>query len=155
MVEFIISYTLYYSIILYISTYLVSEPVLACRARRVPRAVRRAASLARPGTGREVCPVAGGATQARRDSLEFGGGGPAAALQEYAARKWGPSPLSPPLGAALGPALGPVGLRPVSAAPGAETAKYRCPHARDQPARLSPHPFGSHVSYEAVCQHAH
>lgn len=51
---------------------------------------------------------------ARRDSLEFGGG-----LQEYA-RKWGPSPLSPPLGA-----LGPVGLRPVSAAPGAETAKYR------------------------------
>lgn len=71
----------------------------------------------------EVCHVAGGA--ARRDSLEFGGGGPGAALQEYAARKWGPSPLSPPLGAALGPALGPVGLRPVSAAPGAE-AKYRC-----------------------------
>ncbi|XP_026726399.1 maternal protein pumilio isoform X3 [Trichoplusia ni] len=62
-----------------------------------------------------------GAGTARRDSLEFGGGGPAAALQEYAARKWGPSPLSPPLGAALGP----VGLRPVSAAPGAETAKYR------------------------------
>ncbi|XP_037964246.2 maternal protein pumilio isoform X3 [Plutella xylostella] len=53
---------------------------------------------------------------ARRDSLEFGAG----SLQEYA-RKWGPSPLSPPLGAALGP----VGLRPVSAAPGAETAKYR------------------------------
>ncbi|XP_068629045.1 maternal protein pumilio isoform X2 [Battus philenor] len=60
----------------------------------------------------------GGGVAARRDSLEFGGGGPAAALQEYA-RKWGPSPLSPPL------ALGPVGLRPVSAAPGAETAKYR------------------------------
>nr|XP_037872005.1 pumilio homolog 2 isoform X3 [Bombyx mori] len=59
----------------------------------------------------------GGASGARRDSLEFGGGG---ALHEYA-RKWGPSPLSPPLGAALGP----VGLRPVSAAPGAETAKYR------------------------------
>ncbi|CAG5036365.1 unnamed protein product [Parnassius apollo] len=59
-----------------------------------------------------------GTVGARRDSLEFGGGGPAAALQEYA-RKWGPSPLSPPL------ALGPVGLRPVSAAPGAETAKYR------------------------------
>lgn len=59
--------------------------------------------------------VSGGGT--RRDSLEFGG-----SLQEYA-RKWGPSPLSPPLGAALGP----VGLRPVSAAPGAETAKYRCP----------------------------
>ncbi|KAL0849892.1 hypothetical protein ABMA28_011823 [Loxostege sticticalis] len=65
-------------------------------------------------------PQPGGAGGARRDSLEFGGGGPAAALQEYA-RKWGPSPLSPPLGAALGP----VGLRPVSAAPGAETAKYR------------------------------
>ncbi|XP_052737302.1 maternal protein pumilio isoform X6 [Bicyclus anynana] len=61
----------------------------------------------------------GAAAGARRDSLEFGGG-PAGALQEYA-RKWGPSPLSPPLGAALGP----VGLRPVSAAPGAETAKYR------------------------------
>ncbi|XP_014354788.2 maternal protein pumilio [Papilio machaon] len=59
-----------------------------------------------------------GGAATRRDSLEFGGGGPAAALQEYA-RKWGPSPLSPPL------ALGPVGLRPVSAAPGAETAKYR------------------------------
>ncbi|XP_013148424.1 PREDICTED: pumilio homolog 2-like, partial [Papilio polytes] len=59
-----------------------------------------------------------GGAGTRRDSLEFGGGGPAAALQEYA-RKWGPSPLSPPL------ALGPVGLRPVSAAPGAETAKYR------------------------------
>lgn len=65
----------------------------------------------------EVCRVTGGASGARRDSLEFGGGG---ALHEYA-RKWGPSPLSPPLGAALGP----VGLRPVSAAPGAETAKYR------------------------------
>lgn len=65
----------------------------------------------------------GGGSGARRDSLEFGGGGPAAALQEYT-RKWGPSPLSPPLGAALGP----VGLRPVSAAPGAETAKYRCRH---------------------------
>lgn len=63
--------------------------------------------------------VAGGGAGARRDSLEFGGS--AGALQEYA-RKWGPSPLSPPLGAALGP----VGLRPVSAAPGAETAKYRC-----------------------------
>ncbi|KAJ0181368.1 hypothetical protein K1T71_003453 [Dendrolimus kikuchii] len=62
----------------------------------------------------------GGGSGGRRDSLEFGGGGPAAALQEYT-RKWGPSPLSPPLGAALGP----VGLRPVSAAPGAETAKYR------------------------------
>lgn len=62
--------------------------------------------------------VAGGA---RRDSLEFGASTSASALQEYA-RKWGgPSPLSPPLGAALGP----VGLRPVSAAPGAETAKYR------------------------------
>lgn len=62
--------------------------------------------------------MVGVAGAARRDSLEFGGG-----LQEYA-RKWGPSPLSPPLGA-----LGPVGLRPVSAAPGAETAKYRyLPH---------------------------
>lgn len=70
----------------------------------------------------EVCRVTGGASGARRDSLEFGGGG---ALHEYA-RKWGPSPLSPPLGAALGP----VGLRPVSAAPGAETAKYRSVRAR-------------------------
>lgn len=74
----------------------------------------RAESGAESGARRYV--VAGGATAARRDSLEFGGG---AALQEYA-RKWGPSPLSPPLGA-----LGPVGLRAVSAAPGAETAKYR------------------------------
>lgn len=65
--------------------------------------------------------VAGGGAGARRDSLEFGGS--AGVLQDYT-RKWGPSPLSPPLGAALGP----VGLRPVSAAPGAETAKYRCTH---------------------------
>lgn len=67
-------------------------------------------------SGVERYVVAGGVS-GRRDSLEFGGSG---ALHEYA-RKWGPSPLSPPLGAALGP----VGLRPVSAAPGAETAKYR------------------------------
>lgn len=70
--------------------------------------------------------VVAGGVSARRDSLELGGavGVGVGALHEYA-RKWGPSPLSPPLGAALGP----VGLRPVSAAPGAETAKYRyTPH---------------------------
>ncbi|OWR43110.1 putative pumilio [Danaus plexippus plexippus] len=61
-----------------------------------------------------ACAGGAGGPAGRRDSLEFGGG-----LQDYT-RKWGPSPLSPPLGA-----LGPVGLRPVSAAPGAETAKYR------------------------------
>lgn len=86
-----------------------------------PAPTHPAASAAPPQAAQTQQPQPGGATQARRDSLEFGGGGPAAALQEYAARKWGPSPLSPPLGAALGP----VGLRPVSAAPGAETAKYR------------------------------
>ncbi|XP_021181803.1 maternal protein pumilio isoform X5 [Helicoverpa armigera] len=86
-----------------------------------PAPAHPAASAAPPQAAQPQQPQPGGATQARRDSLEFGGGGPAAALQEYAARKWGPSPLSPPLGAALGP----VGLRPVSAAPGAETAKYR------------------------------
>ncbi|XP_034824140.2 maternal protein pumilio-like isoform X2 [Maniola hyperantus] len=73
-----------------------------------PASAQQQQQQAQPGAG----------VGARRDSLEFGGG-PAGALQEYA-RKWGPSPLSPPLGA-----LGPVGLRPVSAAPGAETAKYR------------------------------
>ena len=70
--------------------------------------------------------VVAGGVSTRRDSLELGGavGVGVGALHEYA-RKWGPSPLSPPLGAALGP----VGLRPVSAAPGAETAKYRyTPH---------------------------
>ncbi|GBP39553.1 Pumilio homolog 2 [Eumeta japonica] len=77
-----------------------------------------------------LCVVAGGvgvggagAAGTRRDSLEFGATA-AATLQEYT-RKWGPSPLSPPLTAAAAAALGPVGLRPVSAAPGAETAKYR------------------------------
>ncbi|XP_048006466.1 maternal protein pumilio-like isoform X2 [Leguminivora glycinivorella] len=87
-----------------------------------PASSHPAASAAPPAGAQPQPPQQqpGGAGGARRDSLEFGGGGPAAALQEYA-RKWGPSPLSPPLGAALGP----VGLRPVSAAPGAETAKYR------------------------------
>ncbi|KAI5642338.1 pumilio-family RNA binding repeat domain-containing protein [Phthorimaea operculella] len=78
---------------------------------------------------------------ARRDSLEFGGGGPAQALQEYA-RKWGPSPLSPPLGAALGP----VGLRPVSAAPGAETAKYRAVSSLAQGLTSTNGMFGSSSS---------
>lgn len=96
---------------------------IMCQIRSTGRPVCVSVWL-RWGWSAEVCHVTGGATAARRDSLEFGAG-PAAALQEYAARKWGPSPLSPPLGA-----LGPVGLRPVSAAPGAETAKYRCSHTR-------------------------
>ncbi|CAB3220983.1 unnamed protein product [Arctia plantaginis] len=84
-----------------------------------PAPAHPGANAAPPTTAQPQQPQPGGATATRRDSLEFGAG-PASALQEYAARKWGPSPLSPPLGA-----LGPVGLRPVSAAPGAETAKYR------------------------------
>ncbi|CAH0722871.1 unnamed protein product, partial [Brenthis ino] len=83
-----------------------------------------------------------GGVSTRRDSLEFGGGG---ALHEYA-RKWGPSPLSPPLGAALGPALGPVGLRPVSAAPGAETAKYRAVSSLAQGLTSNGGMFGSSSS---------
>lgn len=85
--------------------------------------------------------VAGGVVGVgRRDSLEFG------SLQEYA-RKWGGSALSPPLGAALGP----VGLRPgaagaalsslsnlanLSAAPGAETAKFRYTHTHNHYVQL-------------------
>lgn len=77
------------------------------------------------------------AAAARRDSLEFGASASASAtaLQEYA-RKWGPSPLSPPLTAALGP----VGLRPVSAAPGAETAKYRCASTSSRLVHIPPPP---------------
>ncbi|XP_022118026.2 maternal protein pumilio isoform X2 [Pieris rapae] len=85
-------------------------------------------------------PQPGGAVGARRDSLEFGGG-PAGALQEYA-RKWGPSPLSPPLGAALGP----VGLRTVSAAPGAENAKYRAVSSLAQGLTSNGGMFGSSSS---------
>ncbi|XP_072935654.1 maternal protein pumilio isoform X3 [Epargyreus clarus] len=93
-------------------------PALPAASSAPPAAAQPQPQQPQPGgAGGAAC---AGAAAARRDSLEFGGGGPAAALQEYA-RKWGPSPLSPPLGAALGP----VGLRPVSAAPGAETAKYR------------------------------
>ncbi|CAG4921474.1 unnamed protein product [Colias eurytheme] len=84
--------------------------------------------------------VVAGGVAARRDSLEFGAG-PAAALQDYA-RKWGPSPLSPPLAAALGP----VGLRPVSAAPGAETAKYRAVSSLAQGLTSNGGMFGSSSS---------
>ncbi|XP_050665905.1 maternal protein pumilio [Leptidea sinapis] len=97
-------------------------------------AARRAAALApRHSEQRGVAVVAGGA---RRDSLELGG-----AAHDYA-RKWGPSPLSPPLAAALGP----VGLRPVSAAPGAETAKYRAVSSLAQGLTSNGGMFGSSSS---------
>lgn len=80
-----------------------------------------------PGVGGGAASGGGGA---RRDSLERGCAFSPSALAEYAAaaaaaRKWGPSPLVAPLSPPLSAALGPVGLRSVSAAPGAETAKYR------------------------------
>ncbi|XP_049887920.1 maternal protein pumilio [Pectinophora gossypiella] len=105
--------------------------------RQYPAPAHPAATPAPPQQAPQQPPGGAGAA-ARRDSLEFGAG-PAAALQEYA-RKWGPSPLSPPL------TLGPVGLRPVSAAPGAETAKYRAVSSLAQGLTSTNGMFGSSSS---------